>query len=125
FGWLTRWAGTIYLKREQRSDVVRVSQQFAPAIGERLPVAVFLEGTSTGGDCVLPFRPSLLEPAAANDWPVTPVWLGYSMKQGSVADEVAYWRDMTLAPHLLNLLTKDDIVAQVAFGEPWPRGLDR
>jgi 1-acyl-sn-glycerol-3-phosphate acyltransferase len=29
--------------------------------------------------------------------------------QGSVADEVCYWRDMTLLPHLLNLFTKAKI----------------
>ncbi len=125
FGWLTRQAGTLYLKREQRSDIVRVSREFAPAIEAKLPIVVFLEGTSSSGDRVLPFRPSLLEPAIVNNWPVTPVWIGYSIKDGSVADEVAYWGEMTLAPHLLNLLTKTEVTAHVAFGEPMPAGLDR
>lgn len=119
-------AGTLFIKREQRSHVTEVSQQFAPVIAEKLPVVMFLEGTSTGGGHVLPFRPSLLEPVVANQWPATPVWIGYSLEDGSVENEVAYWRDMTLFPHLLNLLTKRQLVAHVAFGEPLQgHGLDR
>lgn len=124
-GWLTRQAGTIYLKREQRSDIVRVSREFSPAIEAKLPVVLFLEGTSTAGHRVLPFRPSLLEPAVVNNWPVTPVWIGYSIAEGSVPDEVAYWGEMTLAPHLLNLLSQANLTAHVAFGETLPAGLDR
>jgi len=124
-GWLTQMAGTIYLNRAQRVDVARVHQEFAPAMAGQLVVAMFLEGTSTDGSRVLPFRPSLLEPAAANNWPVTPVWIGYSLREGSVAEEVCYWGDMTLAPHLLNLLSQTGITAHVAFGETLPPGLDR
>lgn len=125
FGWLTRMAGTIFLKRAQRADVARASEEFAPAMAEQLVVTMFLEGTSSDGSRVLPFRPSLLEPAAAHGWPVTPVWIGYSLREGSVAREVCYWGDMTLGPHLLNLLTKGEVTAHVAFGEPLPPGLDR
>src|ERR1051325_1251047 len=125
-GWLVRAGGTVFIKREQRSHVAEIVGEFAPLIAENLPVVMFLEGTSTGGEHVLPFRPSLLEPVVANDWPVTPVWIGYSLADGSVVDEVAYWRDMTLMPHLLNLLTKKELTAHVAFGEPMrAAGLDR
>ena len=46
-------------------------------------------------------------------------WLAFRAvnTDGSVENEVAYWRDMTLLPHLLNLLTKDRLTAHVAFGE--------
>lgn len=74
-------------------------------------VTIFPEGTSSAGDDVLPFRPSLLEPAAANGWPVTPGRLTYEIdaSEGTRADDVAYWRDMTFAPHFLNLLAKKTI----------------
>jgi len=117
-GWLAKCAGTLFIRREQRSHVADVARQIAPVIEEGLPLLMFLEGTSTGGTHILPFRPSLLEPVVANHWPATPVWIGYSLADGSVEDEIAYWRDMTLFPHLLNLLTKKSFTAHVAFGEP-------
>ena len=125
-GWLVGAGGTVFIERERRSHVGEIVGQFAPLIAENLPVVMFLEGTSTGGEHVLPFRPSLLEPVVANGWPVTPVWIGYSLADGSVENEVAYWGDMTLFPHLLNLLTKESVTAHIAFGEPLlARGHDR
>jgi 1-acyl-sn-glycerol-3-phosphate acyltransferase len=118
FGWLAQAGGTLFIRREKRSDVAEVSRQLAPVLAESLPLVMFLEGTSTGGDHVLPFRPSLLEPVVAGGWAAVPVWIGYSLEDGSVRDEVAYWRDMTLLPHLMNLLTKRRLTAHVAFGEP-------
>jgi 1-acyl-sn-glycerol-3-phosphate acyltransferase len=116
-GWCAQAAGTLFLNREQRGHVAEIGRRFAPLLDDQLAVVMFLEGTSTGGDRVLAFRPALLAPAVANDWPVTPVWIGYTLPHGSVENEVAYWRDMTLLPHLLNLLTRRDLTAHVAFGE--------
>ncbi len=74
---------------------------------------------------MLPFHSSLLQPAVTNRWPVSPAWIGYSLDGGSVADEVCYWRDMTLLPHFLNLLSKASIQATVAFGPPIQPGSNR
>jgi 1-acyl-sn-glycerol-3-phosphate acyltransferase len=79
---------------------------------------MFPEGTSTGGGRVLPFHSSLFAPAAQHGWPVTPAWIGYEVVDGSVEEEVAYWRDMTFLPHFLNLLGKRRVRAVVHFGEP-------
>ena len=124
-GWMTRCAGTVFINRGQRTDVKRVAAQFAPVIAHGQVVALFPEGTSTNGRIVLPFQPSLLEPAAANAWPVSPAWIGYTLADGRVEDEVCYWRDLSFGPHLLNLLAKESITARVAFGVPLPGGLDR
>jgi 1-acyl-sn-glycerol-3-phosphate acyltransferase len=90
-----------------------------------VPLVVFPEGTSSGGDTVLPFKSSLFQPAVEHQWTVTPLHLGYELADGSVADEVAYWRDMTLLPHLLNLFTKRSLRAVLVFGEPLAAGKDR
>ena len=120
FGLLAKHGGTLFLKRESRNDVARIAQELEGPIRDGLAVVMFLEGTSSGGDTVLPFRSSLLDPAARSGWPVTPLWIGYAMdpSQGTVRDDIAYWRDMTLVPHMFNLLTKTNITAQVAIGEP-------
>jgi hypothetical protein len=39
----------------------------------------------------------------------------YALDHGSVADEVCYWRDMTLVPHLLNLFFKREIRSTCVF----------
>lgn len=126
FGWFAKRTGTLFLKREQRGDVAEAGAQFKTVINAGLPLVAFLEGTSTDGRGILPFRSSLLEPAVQQGWPVTPVWIGYQLENGSVENEVCYWRDMTLLPHLLNLMTKRVLWIDVAFGDPVKsRGTDR
>jgi 1-acyl-sn-glycerol-3-phosphate acyltransferase len=88
-------------------------------------LGLFPEGTSTGGDQVLPFHSSLLAPAEEHQWPVTPAWISYSIEDGSVADEICYWREMTFFPHFLNLLSKKRIQARVIYGKPLLPGLNR
>jgi 1-acyl-sn-glycerol-3-phosphate acyltransferase len=126
-GALAACGGTLFVNRQKKSDVATLGPAFAPVINTGTTLVLFPEGTSTGGDRVLPFMPSLLEPAVQNNWPVTPAWISYSLDEGegSVADNVAYWRDMTFLPHFLNLLTKPVIYAKVVYGQPVPPGLNR
>lgn len=124
-GILTACAGTLYIRRESRSDVLPIAGQMKAVVDAGVPVVVFLEGTSSGGDTVLPFRSSLLAPAAEHGWQVTPAWVTYELADGSVAEEVAYWRDMTFFPHLIKLLGKEGFEARVHFGEPVTAKMDR
>lgn len=126
-GALTRCAGTLFIRRQRKSDVAEVQSAFAAIITQGLPLTMFPEGTSSDGSSVLPFFSSLLEPAAEANWPVTPAWIGYRLEEGegAVADDICYWRDMTFGPHFLKLLTKKKIYATVVFGEPIERGLNR
>ncbi|MBL9129047.1 MAG: hypothetical protein JNL97_15465 [Verrucomicrobiales bacterium] len=49
---------------------------------------------------------------------MTPACLTYEASEGTVSEDVAYWRDMTFGPHFLNLLAKRWIVGRVEYGEP-------
>jgi 1-acyl-sn-glycerol-3-phosphate acyltransferase len=124
-GRVTRCAGTLYLNRRQKSDVVRLGEEMTRVVEAGVVLVVFLEGTSTDGSEVLPFRSSLLAPAEEHRWPVTGGWIHYSLKDGSVADEVCYWRDMTFGPHFVNLMSKSRIDAHVSFGTPLNGPADR
>lgn len=124
-GTLAQCGGTLFLQRERKGELREVARDFAPVIAAGVPIAVFLEGTSSGGDDVLPFRPGLLAPAIAEGWPVAPVGLDYDVSSGRVADDVAYWREDTFAPHFLKLLSQDWIRARVAFGTARTPGDDR
>lgn len=124
-GWLTRCAGTLFIDRQRRADVADLSHAFQPIVDQGVVLALFPEGTSTGGDKVLPFMSSLFEPAVRHKWSVSTAWIGYSLEDGSVSDEVCYWRDMTFLPHFLNLLSKKKISARVVFGPTVVASSDR
>lgn len=115
-GTLVGFAGTLFINREKRSDVGPITAAMAEVIGQGVVVVIFPEGTSSGGENVLPFRSSLLAPAAEGGFHATPTAIQYKVKDGSAADEVCYWRDMTFGPHLFNLVGKDSIEAVVRYG---------
>lgn len=117
-GSLARCGGTLFLKRERRGHVAEIAESFRPIVDSGTVITLFPEGTSSGGDRILPFRSSLLEPAALFGWPVTPAWITYELADGTVSEDVAYWRDMVFFPHFLNLLSKRTITARVRYGNP-------
>src|SRR5207247_3767973 len=118
FGWLARAAGTIFVDRERRLSSPAVLNRVRRAISGGLLVVVFPEGTSSDGSTVLPFKSALLESAVQLKCPVASASVQYALDDGSVADEVCYWRDMTLVPHLLHLFFKREIRSRCSFSLP-------
>jgi len=126
FGWFAQLAGTRFIDRKRRSDVVRVADDIAPALEAGINVVLFLEGTSSDGSKVLPFKASLLEPAVRGSLPVTSAAIGYKAPEGhSAAMEICWWGDMTLAPHLINVFSLQHIDAYLAWGEAISASEDR
>ncbi len=117
FGWFASWAGTIFLQRDRRSDVMRVTAEMRRVLETGARVVLFPEGTTSDGRAVLPFKSALLEAATEQSQGLSAAFIEYTLKDGSVADEVCYWRDMTLFPHLLNLLGKHGLEARLGFVE--------
>ena len=115
FGRLARMAGTVFVHREKRSEAGHSASEIKTALDRGALVILFPEGTSSGGETVLPFKSALLEPAVQSGHALSAGCIGYTLTDGSVADEVCYWRDMTLVPHLLNLLGKRGVSAHVSF----------
>src|SRR5947209_4361666 len=125
FGWLAHAAGTIFVDRERRLASAAVVDLVRDAITGGLLVVLFPEGTSSDGSTVLPFKSSLLESAVQLHCPVAAAAIEYSLDDGSVANEVCYWRDMTLLPHLLNLFFKREVRSKCSFSVPKIRAGDR
>src|SRR5437762_521245 len=125
FGWLAHAAGTIFVDRERRLASVDVVDRVREAIAGGSLVVLFPEGTSSDGSTVLPFKSSLLESAVQVGCPVGTAAIAYSLDHGSVADEVCYWRDMTLLPHLVNLFFKREVRSKCSFSDPKIRVGDR
>jgi 1-acyl-sn-glycerol-3-phosphate acyltransferase len=117
FGWLASLAGTIFVDRERRTDAGRLAEEIQAVIDSGVLVILFPEGTSSDGRTVLPFKSSLLEPAARQKHPITAGLIGYELEDGDVGEEVCYWKDMTLLPHMLNLMGKRGIRASLRLGQ--------
>ncbi len=115
FGWLACAAGAIFVDRERRFSSTKAVDLMRDAIVNGAVVILFAEGTSSDGSTVLPFKSALLEPAVQLRCPIASASIDYGLDYGSVADEVCYWRDMTLVPHLLNLFFKREIRANYSF----------
>lgn len=126
FGWFAARAGTRFLRRERKADVVRVGSALQPVIDAGVGLVVFLEGTSTDGRGVRVFRSSLLEPAVAQRWTVVPVAIRYEVPAPyDAAVDVAWWGTMPLAPHLTKLAGVPTVRATVRVGTGWVAQPDR
>jgi len=118
FGWFAAKAGTRFIDRSRRGDVMRISAEMGPVLEAGLTMVIFLEGTTTKGADVLPFKSSLLEPAVSFGWRVLPAAMNYAVPAGrSVEAEVCWWGEMSLIPHVWNLMSLPWVRARVGWGE--------
>jgi 1-acyl-sn-glycerol-3-phosphate acyltransferase len=124
-GTLARLAGTVFIDRGRRSEVVRVGERLVALVTAGQAVALFLEGTSTGGDRVLPFHSSLLAPAVRHGWTITPAFVAYQAPGATASRDLCYWGDAVFFPHFLNLLGLRGAEAHVRFGTPVTAAGDR
>lgn len=83
-------------------------------------VCVFPEGTSTGNDCMLPFRSPMFEAALLAEAPIVPVGIRWSASDPNIqiSEDVAYWKDHVFATHAWRLLGLRGIHVKIVFGEP-------
>lgn len=124
-GWLTQMGGTLFVDRERRVRVGQVNDEIQAALNRGALVVLFPEGASSNGQTVLPFKSSLLEPAAQSTHPLSVSAIQYAIEDGDVVREVCYWGDHTFFPHLLNLLGKRVVRATVRFAPVQRTGADR
>ena len=125
FGWIAQLAGTLFVHREIRTHVGKVADEIETALNQGAIVVLFPEGTSSDGKTLLPFRSPLLEPVARNGHLVTSALITYQLTDGDVGEEVCYWGDMTLVPHVLNLMSKKTLRARIQFAPSRTRTEDR
>lgn len=117
-GSLCRGVGTIFINRQNRSDVTRVNGLIDQAQRDGRGVVLFAEGTSTRGDGMLPFKSSLLEPAARANLPVAYAAISYRTLEGEKPAHlsVCWWGEMTFVKHVIGLMYLTEIHATVGFG---------
>lgn len=124
FGLLAKLGGTLFVERERRTGVESLSRQMKAVLKAGLPLVLFPEGTSTDGSVVLPYYPSLLQPALDCEVAITPAAIGYSA-QGTAEEQLCYYGEISFAPHLMSVLRIKQTRATVYFGSPEARLTDR
>jgi 1-acyl-sn-glycerol-3-phosphate acyltransferase len=77
-GALTRSTNTLFIDRETRRDVHRVNRLIANLVRQDSGVVFYPEGTTSDGTAVLPFKPSLLQPAIELGMPIHCAAIAYT-----------------------------------------------
>jgi 1-acyl-sn-glycerol-3-phosphate acyltransferase len=114
-GWISSLSGTIYIDRARRTDTHSVQEEMQAPLSSGMRLVLFPEGTSSDGSRLLHFHSSLFQPAVDLKAPITAAAIDYLVTDGNAALEACYWGDMTLLPHVLNLLTKESVQATLRF----------
>ena len=120
-GWLTARAGTVLVVRGGGpSTYPGVNRAMAEAYRSGLPVLFYPEGTTTDGSEVLPFRRGLFHSVLNEGVALRTAAVAYSIGDNAggatVADDVCWWGDALLAPHLFRLAGIEEVRATLRFG---------
>lgn len=116
-GFICGAAGTLFLDRERKRDLMQVASAFSPAVESGTVVTFFPEGTTSDGSTTLPFRASLFEPAAKYGWEVHAAHIHYAAVSGDASTEVCYWGDMKFLHHLFNICALPSIECELRFAQ--------
>jgi 1-acyl-sn-glycerol-3-phosphate acyltransferase len=110
------------VSREVSRDLAATGRLIASRLEHGHRVCVFLEGTTTSGDRVLRFIPSLVQPAVLAKAPIVPTGIRWSTPVQGVdrGEEIAYWKDHTLGPHVMNLIAYRTMHVEVTFSKAVP-----
>jgi 1-acyl-sn-glycerol-3-phosphate acyltransferase len=114
-GWLCEKAGTIFIRRTHRRDTVRINDEMHDVLATGATVGLFPEGSTTGGDRLLKFHSSLLEPAIANQATLAPAALRYLSGDGERSVVAAYIDDISFSDSLQKIIRQKSMIAEITF----------
>jgi 1-acyl-sn-glycerol-3-phosphate acyltransferase len=69
-GFMVKTMGVIFIDRSRKRDVTRVNEVLSNSLSRYQGIILFPEGTTSGGEDLLSFRPSLLDYPATEEIPV-------------------------------------------------------
>ncbi len=121
-GWMTTMSGTVYVERGHGGSAMRARKGMQDAVDAGLPVVFFPEGTTSNGNGLLKFHSGLLSQAIDTGSPVTAAYLRYSFAVDngpdvSLTEDVCYWGNRNMLPHVFKFLGLRGVRAEVRFAE--------
>ncbi len=120
-GTLATAAGTLYLQRQSRRDMLRTLELMTEALAQGQVLAVFPEGTTGDGRQLLPFHANLLQAALNSAAPAQPVSLRFYDAQSSAPSYAPCWPGQdSLLRAVWRTLSAPPLIAQVHLGPAQP-----
>lgn len=129
FGLFAKLQRSVFVDRQRRSATARTAEELGTRLAEGDAMVLFAEGTSNSGNEVLPFRSALIGAArhavAGEDgdvW-IQPLALAYTRLHGlpmgrQFRNHVAWYGDMEMIPHFMNVVRQGAVDVTVVWGEP-------
>ncbi|MEM6603253.1 MAG: lysophospholipid acyltransferase family protein [Pseudomonadota bacterium] len=126
FGFLAKLQNTIFVSRNDRTKVGQQAGEITKRLSQKRNIILFAEGTSNDGNRVLGFKSSLFSVAKPFDdikpliQPVTIYYQNhYGMPLGRKKRPfLAWYGDMDLVPHVLNIFNMGPIEVVIALDNP-------
>lgn len=121
-GWMTTMSGTVYVARGHGGSAMRARKGMQAALDAGLPVVFFPEGTTSNGSGLLKFHSGLLAQVMDSGAPITAARIQYSLTKENgpdvrVANDVCWWGDAKMLPHIFKLLGLRGLRAELRFAE--------
>jgi 1-acyl-sn-glycerol-3-phosphate acyltransferase len=122
-GMIVRGTEMIFTTRRLGArDLLGAAAAIQERLREGLPVCVFLEGTTTSGDHILPFRAAFVQPAVDCGAPIVPAAVRWrATRPGtSIREDVAFWKDHIFFPHFWRHMGLGGFEIEITYGAPIP-----
>ena len=127
-GFLARAQRSVFINRERRHSTGAKANEVAGRLSRGDIIVLFAEGTSNGGNSVLPFRSALVGAAqraveAGGAATIQPVAIAYRRLLGlplgrQHRPRLAWYGGTDLLPHLKRILSDGGVDVEVVFGPP-------
>ncbi|MEX2477627.1 MAG: 1-acyl-sn-glycerol-3-phosphate acyltransferase [Gracilimonas sp.] len=127
-GFMVDSVGVIFVDRNRRTDVKRVNELMSDSMNKYQGLILFPEGTSSGGESVLPFHASLLQYPAREEVPIHVTSISYKTgpKDKSARDSVCFFGARHgFLEHLMKLAQTRKIECTIRFGKETAQSNDR
>ena len=112
-GWLAQKAGTIFIERGKRRELLHIFKDMVSSLHAGQRIAFFPEGTTALQGSLLPFRANLFEAAIDAKVPVQAFVLSYVDAAGKPHAAVDYVGDTTFAQSLMTILKASPVTARL------------
>lgn len=118
FGWLAKQGNTLFIRREQKKDAVRVIETASESLMAGDCLCFFPEGTTTDGTQLLKFTSSLMQAPINAKTKIHPFAIEYLCQNGNKNVEVAFAGETTLMISIWRILSLHNSEARITFLDP-------
>ncbi|WP_246845252.1 1-acyl-sn-glycerol-3-phosphate acyltransferase [Bdellovibrio sp. NC01] len=121
-GLLTEMGGCMYVERRSRTRIIEEMKSMTDALQKGFRIVLYPEATSHNGECVLPFKRTLMMAASHAGVPIQPAVVNFRKVNGEewtmkYRDSLCWYGDIPFATSLWKSLTLRSVDAEIEFLE--------